>query len=112
MLSDSGGPWLADDHTLIGINNGIAGTDKYGAVICQYSQQINEVLKKWSTTATPVAVNPPVVTVPAEPAVVSPVITPVPTQPPIVAPQPVVEPQPKDNPVLSFFKWLAALFGF
>jgi len=111
---DSGGPWLADDHTLIGINNGIAGTDKYGAVICQYSQQINEVLNKWSTTATPAAVNPPATTLPAEPAVVSPVITPVPTQPPVVAPvpQPVVEPQPKDNPVLSFFKWLAALFGF
>lgn len=115
---DSGGPWLSDDNTLIGINNGIAGTDKYGAVICQYTHQINEVLNKWSSSG---------VQTPAQPAVTpSPIITPVePTQPPIITPSPtepvvvspvpqtpVHDPEPVDNVFSGFFKWLASLFGF
>lgn len=116
---DSGGPWLSDDNTLIGINNGIAGADKYGAVICQYSDQINEVLTKWSSSGTPSPAQPPVITPPPvvtpEEPTEPPIVTPTPTEPPVVSPvpqPPVEEPKPVDNVFTSFFKWLASLFGF
>ncbi|MEN8321205.1 trypsin-like serine protease [Acinetobacter junii] len=118
---DSGGPWLSDDNTLVGINNGIAGSDKYGAVICQYSNQINDVLAKWSSADTqppaqpPVTTPPPVITPvePVQPPVVTPAQPPEVTPPVVVTPtpQPVEEPKPADNIFVSLLKWLASLFG-
>ncbi|HFF2590658.1 trypsin-like serine protease [Acinetobacter baumannii] len=104
---DSGGPWLSDDNTLIGINNGIAGTDKYGAVICQYTHQINDVLVKWSAAGNQTGA----VTPPTTPPSVEPTIQPPVTNPPTTS-QPTTEPQTTDNVVFSFFNWLASLFGF
>jgi len=86
---------------------GIAGSDKYGAVICQYTHQINDVLVKWSAAGNQTgAVTPPTTPPSVEPT----------TQPPVTNPpttsQPTTEPKTTDNVVFSFFNWLASLFGF
>ncbi|MFW1778967.1 trypsin, partial [Acinetobacter baumannii] len=81
--------------------------DKYGAVICQYTHQINDVLLKWSAAGNQTGAVTPTTTPPSVETTTQPPVT----NPPINS-QPTTEPQTTDNVVFIVFNLLASLFGF